>query len=134
MSIDILLQRLDGVKGRGHGRWIAKCPAHDDRSPSLSIRETDDGTVLLKCWAGCGAADIVSAVGLRLPDLFPKSGHGKPARFSVPASDRLEVIDHEAAVVCVIADDLANGAPVTEELKDRLHMAAYRIGRARDGL
>lgn len=136
MKADLLLNRLDGVRDRGHGRWLAKCPAHDDRSPSLSVREADDGVVLLKCFSGCCVADIVAAVGLELRDLFPESNRGdtharKPSRNRVPPLERLEIIDHETAVVCVIAGDLASGEPLTDDLVERLHTAAARIGRAR---
>lgn len=51
--------------------WLVRCPAHADRSPSLSIREGDDGRILLRCWSGCSAAEIVGALGLKLADLFP---------------------------------------------------------------
>jgi hypothetical protein len=54
----------------GAGRWKARCPAHDDRSPSLSIREGDDGRVLVHCHAGCATAAILEAAGLCLRDLF----------------------------------------------------------------
>lgn len=54
----------------GPNRWQAKCPAHDDRSPSLSIRETEDGRTLLHCFAGCGLDAILSASGLAMADLF----------------------------------------------------------------
>ena len=61
-----------GAKRSGKG-WIAKCPAHEDRSPSLSITEGRDGRVLIKCHAGCPTVDIVGTVGLGLRDLFPES-------------------------------------------------------------
>jgi hypothetical protein len=48
MSADVLLDKLDGVRPTGAGRWIAKCPAHEDRHASLSVRELDDGHVLQK--------------------------------------------------------------------------------------
>ena len=53
-----LLDRLDGARKTGSGRWLAKCPAHEDRSPSLSVRELEGGTLLVKCFGGCGAADV----------------------------------------------------------------------------
>ena len=59
--IDLLLDRLTGVKQTRPDRWQARCPAHDDRSPSLAVTETPDGTILIKCWAGCSAADVVGA-------------------------------------------------------------------------
>jgi hypothetical protein len=60
-----------GARRIGRGRWMAKCPAHRDRSPSLSIAEGYEGRVLLKCWAGCTLPDLLEAVGLRIRDLFP---------------------------------------------------------------
>ena len=49
MSIEKLLSNLKKIKG-GRDRWTASCPAHEDRSPSLAIRETEDGRILLKCF------------------------------------------------------------------------------------
>lgn len=54
----------------GAGRWKARCPAHNDRSPSLSIREGDDGRVLLFCHAGCSLDSILAALKLGKRDLF----------------------------------------------------------------
>src|SRR5580704_15840525 len=52
------------------GEWIAHCPAHDDRSPSLSVAEGSGRRVLLFCHAGCEIAEIVRALGVELRDLF----------------------------------------------------------------
>ena len=66
-----LLETL-GCNPRPNGSgWTARCPAHDDRNPSLSIREADDGTVLVKCFAGCALDSVLEKVGLRSRDLFP---------------------------------------------------------------
>ena len=54
----------------GAGRWHAKCPAHDDRSPSLSIRDGQDGRVLVHCFAGCSVDAILSALQLSRRDLY----------------------------------------------------------------
>src|SRR5262245_42732112 len=64
-----ILPRLSAVRPRGENRWTARCPAHEDRSPSLAIRQTHDRT-LIKCWAGCKASDVLAAIGLKLGDLF----------------------------------------------------------------
>lgn len=53
--------------GRG---YQARCPAHDDRTPSLHLTEGADERVLIKCWAGCDTTRIVQALGLELKDLF----------------------------------------------------------------
>jgi hypothetical protein len=67
----MFVDQLDKSRTVGKDRWIACCPAHDDRSPSLSIRQLEDGRVLLHCFAGCSAQDVVESVGLRMTDLFP---------------------------------------------------------------
>lgn len=68
--IQVVLDRLDRPRKNGHG-WMARCPAHDDRSPSLSISEGDDGRVLLHCFGGCSAHDVLQSVGLDWKDIFP---------------------------------------------------------------
>ena len=71
MTIEILLDRLDGVKARGKNKWIAKCCAHDDKSPSLALTELSDGRILIKCFAGCETQTILANIGLTMEDLFP---------------------------------------------------------------
>ena len=70
MRVDTLLDLLEAVRRRGHGRWSARCPGHQpDRNPSLSIAEGDRG-ILIRCWAGCPLEAICSALGLAVQDLF----------------------------------------------------------------
>ena len=64
-----VLDRLARVKQTGPGRWIASCPAHEDRSPSLSIREIDD-RLLIHDFGGCDTGDVLAALGLNISDLF----------------------------------------------------------------
>lgn len=61
--LETVLDRLSGVRKQGKG-WIACCPAHDDKSPSLAISEGSEGRVLLKCWAGCRYSEVMAAIGL----------------------------------------------------------------------
>jgi hypothetical protein len=62
------------VKARRCGKgWIGRCPAHADRTPSLSIVEGRDGRVLLRCFAGCEVESVVRALGLSLADLFART-------------------------------------------------------------
>jgi putative DNA primase/helicase len=61
--------------------WIAPCPAHDDNTPSLSIRDANNGIVLVRCHAGCGQMDVIAA--LRSRALWPEKGASRsrsPAR------------------------------------------------------
>jgi len=77
MDADRILTLLSGVRPCGKGRWRASCPAHQDKCPSLSIRQMHD-RVLLHCWAGCTAAEVVAAIGLELADLYDVSRSSKP--------------------------------------------------------
>ena len=72
-QVDLVLSRLRRVRRSGGG-WVACCPAHEDRSPSLSVREGRDGRVLVHCHAGCRPEDVVAATGLTMRDLFADSG------------------------------------------------------------
>lgn len=77
-----VLQRLPKFKESAPNMYKACCPAHDDRHPSLSIRISDDGHVLLNCHAGCTAKAIVEAVDLTLADLFqPRSREGRQGAY-----------------------------------------------------
>lgn len=71
MTIDEILTLLKGARQVGSGQWVARCPAHDDRNPSLSIAEGEDGRILLHCFAGCSVENICSALGIEVRDLYP---------------------------------------------------------------
>ena len=132
MSAATLLSRLQGVRQTGTGRWIARCPAHDDKHPSLSVRELDDGRLLLHDFAGCAVAEIVAAIGLELSDLFPErpTHRGKPERRPFLAMDILRAVEHEALIAATAASFLADGGTLTDEDRARLLLAAERITAA----
>jgi hypothetical protein len=130
-----LLDRLEGVRRTGPDRWLARCPAHEDRAPSLSIRELGDGRVLIHDFAGCDVDSVLGAVGLELADLFPPRDPSvqryAPTSSRMPAGDALAAIDHEAHVAAAIAADAAEHREVDEPTWARLALAARRIGEAR---
>ena len=66
-----ILGRLRKVRRTARG-WTALCPAHDDREPSLSINEGDDGRILLYCHAGCSTQGVLLALDMTFRDLFPR--------------------------------------------------------------
>jgi len=77
--LELVLAKLPEAKRTRKG-WNVRCPVHEDRRPSLSIAEGDDGRALLHCHAGCTAEQITEALGLTLADLMPPSSakrHGK---------------------------------------------------------
>ncbi|WP_159322568.1 hypothetical protein [Spiribacter roseus] len=133
---DLLLGKLDRVHPRGDGRWTACCPAHGDRSPSLSIREQTDGTLLIYCFAGCPAAAVLESVGLTLGDLFPDNAAERspmrPGERWVPR-DVLAAVAREALVALVGAETVARGDTLADADRDRLARAAATLrGAARE--
>ncbi len=133
MTAEILISKLDKTKPTGPHRWQARCPAHDDKGPSLSIRETDDGRVLVHCFAGCSVHEIVRAAGLELADLFPQrpgADHSRPERRPFPATDVLRAVAFEALVVSAAAAALLAGEPFGVSDRERLIIAVSRINAA----
>jgi len=131
--VDKLLDRLEGVRATGRDQWVACCPSHDDRSPSLSIKATDD-RVLVYCHAGCGAADVVAAVGLELRDLFDAPlSHHKPARRRprVPAHKVLAAVSHALSVVALADADIRDGRLLTNDDWQAVDKARAIIGQWR---
>lgn len=106
LPADIVLPRLAFFDGRA-GDWHACCPAHNDHRPSLSVRETSDGTLLIHCHAGCETDEVMAAIGLTTKYLFPSpyaqyrrsnrsvTSASKPARraFEEPSAEELAAID-----------------------------------------
>lgn len=133
----MLLERLEKVRHTGPNRWISRCPAHTDGSPSLSIREAEGGRVLIHCHAGCDPGAILDAVGLEFAALFEKREPGvnyKPLKTQLPASDLLLLISHEAQVCALIAARAFDRPVLSTDETERLILAAERIGRARDAI
>ena len=133
MSAAALLSHLEGIKRTGPGRWLARCPAHPDRHPSLAIRELSDGRVLVHDVTGCAVESVLSTVGLTFADLYPPRPIAqacKPDRRPLPAADVLRAIGFEATLVCLAAARLSRGDALTEHDRARLLVAHSRISAA----
>ena len=135
MSIETVISRLDGVRETAPGKYLARCPAHDDRSPSLAISEGDDGRVLIHDFAGCQTEDVLSAIGLTFSDVMPErigQDHVyKPVRNRISAKDALSTLDHESIVVEIIGADFLEHKEIDDETWDRLGAAVQRINTTR---
>jgi len=128
--IENILNRLTKVKGR-NGAYTACCPAHSDKSPSLAIRELDDGRILMKCFADCSVQDIMGSIGMEIGDLFPDTKKDlPPVKRKYYASDLLRVIEFEAWVVSVAAHTMSTGKKLSETDRDRMKVATARIMEA----
>ena len=134
------LSRLDGLIATGKSKYKATCPAHDDRTPSLAIKECDDGRLLIHCFAGCDTEDILKAIGLTFSDVMPESDIShkrelsqsphKPQKW-LNAHDALETLDHESLVVAAIGADMLAYKEVDEGTLSRLATAVDRINDTR---
>ena len=124
-TLDVL-DRFQNVVGN-NGKWVALCPAHKDRSPSLAINETDD-RLLLHCFAGCETKHVAAAVGLDMSDLFHqkltsiKLTEGKRKRYE-------EVLLRERIRVAVIDSAEKNERSLTSKEKNRRHLGHQRISK-----
>ncbi len=136
MSLETLIDRLDGVRETGPGKYVARCPAHDDRSPSLAIKDCGDGRILLHCFAGCDVESVLDALGLSFSDIMPErvgEMHTyKPVRQRFDARQVLRVLRPEATLVAIAAENIAEGVTLSDEDRDRVFNAACRIRAAAD--
>jgi hypothetical protein len=130
VSAAVLLARLEGVKKTGHGRWIAKCPAHKDRSPSLSVRELDDGRVLLHDHAGCKVEEVLGAVGLTFCDLFPDRSieHARPEQKPWRVRDVVVALEFELTLALIYLAAIHEGRVVVAD-RERAGECRERIVR-----
>jgi len=140
--VELLLARLEGVRKSGSG-YVARCPAHKDRTASLSVCEGRDGRALVKCFAGCEVPAVIHAVGLELADLFPQripdtTPEGRAAsRVAWQQSGwaaALGVLARESTIVIIAARTLADGRALDAEDHARLLLALERIEGAREVL
>lgn len=130
------VERLDNPKQTGDRQWVAKCPAHDDRDPSLSVAETQDGRTLIHCHAGCEALDVVHAVGLELADLFPESTdtyQARPFWWAREQRKKNDGLDVERTVLALAKADRAAGKRLSGKDLARERAAFLALKRAERG-
>jgi hypothetical protein len=130
-AVDFLAQVRH--KPTGAGRWSFSCPGplhkHGDRSMSASLRELDDGRVLVHCHAGCSVEEILSAVGLTFDTLFPPrdTQPGKSTSRPWRIRDVVNALEHELLMLAVFCSDMAASRDITSEDRGRANKAAQRI-------
>lgn len=131
MDVQELVARLTGVRVTTRDAWMARCPAHGDRSPSLCVKGLPDGRILLHCFAGCDTAQILAKLGLTLADLFPERLAGGPrVRPAFSAIEALRALARESGVVAIVASDLSCGRSISPQDASRVCAAAGRIASA----
>jgi putative DNA primase/helicase len=131
MSADLLLGRLEGVKGR-NGQWRARCPVHGSRGGTLAIREEPDGRLLIHCHAGCATSDVLAKVGSDWEDLFPErlSDERLPrVRKPWKSSDVIQALRFELGVAWVVLADVSAGKEISQSDRVRAGVARERCLR-----
>jgi len=128
---DTLLPRLPNLRTTGKDKWMSCCPAHNDKKPSLSVRRFPDGSLSVKCFTGCSTVDVLTSVGLRPSDLFPKSdddySRSRNPRTSPDLRSLVGYLREDLQAVQIAMAQLAAGDDLTEADYDRLGLVALRI-------
>lgn len=126
-NVDNLLSALDKTRRTGDNRWIACCPAHTDKSPSLSIGYKDD-KIILHCFGGCSVDEVVGSLGMTLADLMPENPtYSRPVKSRIPASDLLQFIASEATIIWIAAGDIVAGKQLSEADLARVQTSRQRL-------
>jgi len=137
-KLERLLSSLEKVEklppGNHQARYRACCPAHGDKNPSLSVTLSTNDNILLKCWAGCSAHEVVSAIGMEMTDLFPEQTkyHAPQERRPFSAEQAAKVIALDAMTVAMAAAKVRKKEPLIDKDIDDLldiHVRATTIGR-----
>lgn len=135
--VERLAECLEKVRWTSGGGFVACCPAHDDRTPSLHVSEGEDGRALVYCFASCGFTEIVEAAGLQPSDMFPDDGRPKtPCPGRLTAKDRRTIRDaltHERTVIEILAAD-AKAGRLSPADGERWALAMDRIEKAKGAL
>ena len=133
MNFEDFLSRFDRVRMIGTDRATALCPGHPDKTPSVSIRVTEDGKILIHDFGGCPVTRILDAIGLTLADLFPErpahSKSTKPGHWHA-MREALKALSAEVMIVVLAADVLSKNEKLTDVDRERLLLAATRIRSA----
>ena len=131
MNAQDVLDRLEKVTG-SKGKWMACCPAHQNKSPSLAVTEADD-RVLVHCFSGCDTQDVTAAIGLNVADLFYNKLTG--AEMTERKRQRFEeVLKSERIQVAIINAVEKVERPLTNHERDRRSLGQQRINKIEGAL
>ena len=130
-NLDKVLSRLEKVKSRGGGQYNALCPCHDDKTPSLGVKEVEPDKIIIHCF-GCGAGgmDVIAALGLDSSDLFPPDDgtySKKSKQVGFPTGQILNALQFEVTIVEMVASMILRGEEISDEDMLRLSFAVERI-------
>ena len=132
MNFQEILSRLDGVRDCGNGGFIAKCPSHDDKSPSMTVK-LDGDRVLIHCFAGCEPTEIVHALGMHWTDFFEGSiPQERTKRHRWPASLLLTALAEDTRWMMYATHQMYRGETLKPEELKRLEQIHVRLLAAQE--
>lgn len=129
MHVHDILDKLEKVRQVKPDQWVACCPAHDDSSPSLAIRDAGD-KILTRCYAGCTFPEIHEAMGLTARDFFADS---KTPKSGIPGVSRRQIYKElavELLTAYTVTRDRAEGKDIAAGDSERERLARQRITKA----
>ena len=128
-KLNNLLSKLEKVKSNGSCKWLACCPSHADKSPSLAIKLVDNEKILIHCFAGCATSEVLEAIGLDMSNLYPDSTKyqksSKPPKFN-----KYELFDRivfESIILSLAIRHLLDGSTLNEKDLARVLLAESLI-------
>ncbi|MCG7868385.1 MAG: hypothetical protein JAY74_18720 [Candidatus Thiodiazotropha taylori] len=128
--IENILNRLEKVREMGKpGQWMARCPAHDDKTPSLSISLSGD-SIGIYCHGGCSTEDVLDSIGLTFTDLYGKEDAHRQASHAnkgEKARKHLNPFDIDLMVLKLAEADLEAGRTLSIEDQARVALAKERL-------
>lgn len=131
MDITQIIERLRKPRRAGPNRYMACCPAHPDKTPSLSISEASNGTILMYCFSGCTVEAICDAIAISQTDLFPprpdETTYRSQPRPLLTATDALRGLRSEVGIIALAACDILDGKKHTSDDVERILNACQRI-------
>jgi len=138
-KLNSILRKLQSVRQQSNGSWTARCPAHDDQHPSLSIK-LDGDHILFKCFAGCTTEQICAALGIGLRDLFLNNGDGNHlsshSGLTLDAFARAKRLNLNHLRQCDVRESVYDGKPavafVYRDVEGDLWATRYRIALTGD--
>jgi len=140
--VALFLPRLANVRQFGKG-WRADCPVGHKSRGALSLAQSDNGNLLLHCFAGCSTSDVLAALGLSLADLYLQR-----IRQETPEQRRelrhaarqtgwgaaLGVLAFESTIIQIAAESILLGRALSANDVQRVHVASSRIHDCREVL
>ena len=136
MNAEDFISHLPGARRSGRG-WTARCPAHEDRTPSLSVSEGDRG-ILLKCWTGCSLDEVCAALGIQKRDLFFDERPNPARRAETRTRWRVGEVRHDLGMAksatlreAEAVIQAATNVDISRWTPDELDRAMEAVGNAR---